>query len=181
MVKYLFSAIIIISIGFLYSGCEEVESDLPVTYSANLNPINNSGVNGSATLILEGNTLQVTIQANGLEPLKDHPQYIRGFPSSAENSTCPPPGADTDGNGIVGIEEGKLFYGGIKLPLDTTTASSNGSLRYEDTFTLGEGNNPELEDLESLTSRAIVLHGMTINGNYEPALPVACGQLVLSK
>lgn len=175
---------IAILISFVFSGCNEVENTLPVNYKINFAPINNSGVDGSATIVLEGNILQVRIEANGLEPLKEHPQHLHGFQGTASNSTCPPSPAfaDTDGDGLVGIEEAKLYYGPIKLSLDTfPTASANGLITYEKSFTLGEGNIPELEELKTLQNRVLVLHGMTIDGTYKPAIPVACGQLRLSE
>ena len=32
-------------------------------------------------------------------------------------------------------------------------------------------------DLADLTDEAIVMHGMTVDGNHVPTLPVACGQI----
>ncbi len=43
-------------------------------------------------------------------------------------------------------------------------------MTYTQTFTLSG-------DLADLTDEAIVLHGMTVTGDYVPTLPVACGEI----
>ncbi|MBZ9729840.1 superoxide dismutase family protein [Salegentibacter sp. JZCK2] len=166
-----------------------------VDYRVNLSELNGSGVSGTAYLSLNGDDLTIKIQASGLEPNMLHPQHIHGLESN-ENGTCPPsdPGseafmaADTDNNGFLSVEEGAPFYGPILLEIyvpidDYPVADENGDIDFERTFTLGElefeeeGEVISLSNLEPLENRTIVLHGLTVDGEYDASLPVACGQI----
>jgi Cu/Zn superoxide dismutase len=136
-----------------------------------LSPLNNSGVTGTATLSLNGNMLTVTIEASGLEPNKEHAQHIHGFMENNRKATCPTIAADTNGDGLVDLGEGAPFYGPVLLNLaPTPTADANGNIYFTQTFTI----SPTLLPLQN---RAIVLHGMTVMGDYWPLLPVACGMI----
>jgi hypothetical protein len=140
-------------------------------YRATLNSLNNSGVMGMAKLTLKGNMLTVKIDATGLEALKSHLQHIHGFTDNKKNSNCPTMAADTNGDGIVDLVEGLPSYGPVLLSLDPTpVADANGEVHYMQTFTI----SPSLLPLQN---RAIVLHGLTVNGVYMPTVPVACGQV----
>lgn len=158
-------------------------------YLAKLMPLNDSGVRGQAILFLEGNELTVRVIATGLEPNMPHPQHIHGF-EDKRNSVCPPESADTDGDGLISLVEGAPFYGPVLLslyePIDEfPVATNSGLIRFERTFTLGEtefeeeGQVISKEDLMPLINRAIVLHGMTVNGEYNPVLPVACAEITM--
>ena len=157
-------------------------------YTVDFGALNNSGVSGSAELTLIGDQLTVKVNAMGLEPNMVHPQHIHGFADNKGNSTCPTPAADTNGDGLVDLVEGLPSYGGVLLelyvPIDEfPVADANGVLTYERTFTLGEtefeeeGELISQSDLSPLQNRTIVLHGMTVNGEYIATLPVACGQI----
>lgn len=145
--------------------------NLKKEYHATLSMLNNSGVMGTAHVSLMGNMLTVTINATGLEANKVHPQHIHGFMENNKNSTCPTMSADTNGDGLVDLVEGLPSYGPVLLTLTPTpTADANGEVNYTQTFTI----DPSLLPLQN---RAIVLHGLTVNGEYMATLPVACGQL----
>ncbi len=164
-------------------------------YSVSLSSMNNSGVSGTASLLLMDNKLTVKIDASGLEANKPHPQHIHGFENDS-NAVCPPsPGeagfaaADTNGDGVIDLVEGLPFYGPVMLelyiPIDEfPVADANGEIHFMRTFELGEvefeeeGEVISLTDLTPLQNRTIVLHGMTFNGEYDATLPVACGQVV---
>lgn len=161
-------------------------------YTVNFNALNGSGVSGSAELTLIGDQLTVKVNATGLEANMVHPQHIHGFAEDKRNSTCPTPAADTNGDGLVDLVEGLPSYGGVLLelyvPIDEfPVADANGVLTYERTFTLGETEFTEEGELISesalspLQNRTIVLHGMTVNGEYIATLPVACGQIKASQ
>lgn len=161
-------------------------------YTADLTMLNQSGVSGTAWITLTRNEITVKIQASGLEPNALHPQHIHGFMENKRNSTCPPPSADTNDDGIIDLGEGAPFYGPILqplyVPIDTyPIADDNGNIDYERTFTLGEtefeaeGEVASYSELRPLQNRTIVLHGMTVNGVYNPFLPVACGQIKSSQ
>ena len=161
-------------------------------YTVDFGALNNSGVSGSAELTLMGDQLTVKVNAIGLEPNRVHPQHIHGFADNKGNSTCPTPAADTNGDGLVDLVEGLPSYGGVLLELyvpvdEFPVADANGVLTYERTFTLGttefdeEGELISQSDLSPLQNRTIVLHGMTVNGEYVATLPVACGQIKASQ
>lgn len=151
-----------------------VESDalnLKQDYVADLSSLNGSGATGKANLTLVGDMLTVRIEASGMTPLEVHPQHIHGFADTKKNSVCPPPSADTNGDGLISVAEGAPFYGAILLPLmPFPTATAAGNVTYERTFKISK-------DLLPLQNRTIVLHGMMVNGVYMPTLPVACGQV----
>lgn len=166
-------------------------SALMRTFTAQLAPLNSSGVSGEATITVENNTLTVNIWADGLEPNMVHPQHIHGFKDNNRNSTCPSPADDRNGDGIVDLVEGLPSYGPVLLELylpvdEFPVADANGRIHYERTFKLGEvefeeeGQVISYADLKPLQNRAIVLHGMTVNGEYIATLPVACGQIMKS-
>lgn len=151
-------------------------------YSVEFGSLNNSGVSGTAELSLEGSTLRVSITATGLDPEMLHPQHIHGFADDKRNSTCPPESADTSGDGLVSVGEGAPFYGGIQLPLimdpenelSFPVADAEGNINFTMTYEYEDGID---SDITPLQNRAIVLHGMSVDGEYMLTLPVACGQI----
>ncbi|WP_324719913.1 hypothetical protein [Salinimicrobium sp. HB62] len=158
-------------------------------YSVDFTALNGSGVSGSAELYLMGDQLTVTVNATGLEPNMVHPQHIHGFTENKGNSQCPTSAADTNDDGLIDLVEGLPSYGGVLLELyvpvdEFPVADANGALTYERTFTLGEtefteeGELISESDLSPLQNRTIVLHGMTVDGEYIATLPVACGQIM---
>ncbi len=141
-------------------------------FKVNLQPLNDSGVSGQAWLILRDGQLTVSIEATGLEANKLHPQHIHGFDQPA-NSTCPTLAADADGDGLISVGEGLPDYGPVLLPLMPFSTAPDGTISYQATF----DDLSVLEPINTLQNRAIVLHGLTVNDDYEPTLPVACGQI----
>lgn len=150
------------------------EDEKGMSYTANLESLNNSGVYATVEITRMGKKkLHVSIRAFGLEVDKPHPQHIHGFDKPVKNATCPTLESDTNGDGIISIGEGVPAFGPIILPLvpfDLVDASGN--IEYEATFTIKSGS------LQPLHNRAIVLHGMTVNNQYIPSLPVACGEII---
>ncbi|MBC5992490.1 hypothetical protein [Pontibacter cellulosilyticus] len=144
--------------------------NLSKTYTADIMALNGSGVMGTATLTLEGDMVTVHIMASGLEPNQLHPQHIHGFMDSNKNAVCPPPSADTDGDGLIELGEGAPFYGPILQPLTPFPTAPNGTINYTRTFEV-------TADMLPLQNNVIVLHGMTVNGQYWATLPVACGEI----
>ena len=143
-----------------------------VKYQVDLAPLNSSGVYGEVELVLKGNKLTIEIEASGLEPDKIHPQHIHGIDKPVKNSTCPGLEADSDADGIISVTEGLPAYGPIILPLapfDLVDAS--GKLEYEASFTINPGTLPPLH------KRVVLIHGMTVNDQYIPSLPIACGEI----
>jgi len=121
---------------------------------------------------LVGDQLTVKIKARGYEANKLHVQHLHGF-ANKQNSVCPTISADTNNDGVVDLAEGLPSYGPIMLNFEPfPTADSNGRVDFSNTYTVN------VSDLGPLENRVIVLHGATVNGTYEPTLPVACGQIV---
>jgi len=137
-------------------------------YQVDLSELNDSGVEGKAVLILKGDTLKVKIHARGLEPNQLHPQHIHGLPGDT-NATCPPPSA-AGPDGVLSLEDGLPFYGGVLLSLEPFQMAENGKVNYHQTFTV-DG------DLLDLSDEVIVLHGGFVGTEYVATLPVACGEI----
>lgn len=176
------------------------------SYSAILNPLNNSNVHGSANLTLDGNLLTVNITATGLEPNQVHPQHIHGLLDSnglPVDSTTPTLAQDTDHDGYIELAEGQVTYGPILLQLTNPPnnvpngfpTAPNGQINYSQTFDLSQqsqfGTEFTRTQLLPLDLREIVIHGETVgavgagtpgevNGTpgYLAVLPVASGEIV---
>ncbi|HKJ87432.1 MAG TPA: hypothetical protein VKA48_02895 [Gammaproteobacteria bacterium] len=114
-----------------------------IPYSANLQPLNGSGVTGTANLNLQGSDLQVKINASGLEPNKVHQQHIHGLfdnQNNPKNSTVPSASADTDGDGYVELQEGASSYGPVILPLKSY-GSGQAANQAQQASQSNQGNN----------------------------------------
>lgn len=166
-------------VGTSANGSDPKAHNIPTrTFVADLSGLNDSGVEGTATISITANELTVHIMASGLEPNMLHPQHIHGFTTNNGNATCPTMADDTNGNGLVELGEGLPSYGPVLLDLQPfPTADASGNIDFTMTYALGEGDMISRKDLMPLQNRAIVLHGMTVDGEYWATLPVACGQL----
>lgn len=154
-----------------------------------------SNVTGKASLKVHGTQVHVKIHVRGLAPNLPHAMHIHGILGDA--NVCPPAAADTSGDGLISLEEGAPFYGPVDTSFttsgDTTAASAlalerfpvadrHGNLNYNRTFTIPQN------ELDSLGSLHIVVHGLALDGNsegpvggydtlFEAVLPVACGTI----
>lgn len=168
-------------------GCENEDTppifnepgDDAQVYKACLTPMNDSGALALAYFRLDGNMLQTTVLASGVEANERHAQHIHGKESG--NATCPPESAAGE-DGLISLEEGLPFYGAPLLALTDESgeypmANASGDYIYERTFMLGEGDLISAADLGPLQDRAVVLHGMTVDGEYWGTLPVACQEI----
>lgn len=157
-------------------------------YTARLQALNDSGARGHAVLLLRGDMLTVRLTVSGVEPRLPHLQHIHGFAGTAE-SQCPPPSADTNGDGLVSVGEGAAFYGpvfvktlstsGAQEPLNlgiAPVANKGGTYTYSYTFQV-DGDALDVAD------ESIVVHGLDLNGDgsysnfMEASLPVLCGEI----
>ena len=155
-------------------------------YRAKMNSLNGSGATGVAKLRLQGDQLDIRIDARGLLPNSVHAQHIHGV----GNSECPPPSA-AGPDGILTTADGLPFYGPIAVSLtnsgDTSPAAglaipimpvadANGEIHYRRTITL------PADVAADLGSFQIVQHGIDVNDNgvydfgagpseLDPALP----------
>ncbi|MET9955064.1 CHRD domain-containing protein [Streptomyces sp. NPDC006339] len=143
------------------------------TYRIALEPLNDSGARGTATLTLDGRQLKVTIDVRGLAPGLPHAQHIHGS-TDGHDHFCPDMSADTNKDGVLTTAEGLPAYGDINISLttkgDTTKASGlavdrmpvadeNGALSYSRTIAVSQAVADHIEDLH------VVQHGIDPNGN----------------
>ncbi|MEX5296331.1 hypothetical protein QYM41_13720 [Kocuria sp. CPCC 205268] len=181
------------------------ESDM-WSSQASLGSLNNSGTTGDVMVDVHGTEATVTMDVSGAaETFMDgpfpHAQHIH----IAAQGMCPPPTADTDGDGVVSTPEGHPFYGMIGASLTTegdTSADSalaverfpgGSAYTYERTLQLDEAT---AESLRNGTA-VVVVHGVDpakmpaaaaekmspLNAELPLAatLPAACGTLTASQ
>jgi len=156
-----------------------------------------SNVTGTAKLDVKGTSVHVVLHLKGLSPNLPHAMHIHG--DLAAQNECPPSlaAADTNGDGLISLEEGAPFYGPIDTSFtetgDTSAASglalerfpvadASGNLNYERTFEIPQNV------IDRLGSLHIVVHGLDEDGNaegpvggydtlFEAVLPVSCGRI----
>ena len=193
--------------------CALASAAIPATawaqvYTGTFTPLNGSGVSGTTTVTLDADakTLNVVIQAIGLEAGVPHVGHIHGLENPAGNpvnSTTPTLAQDTDHDGFVELAEGQVTYGPILLPFGNTDPNLDGIVDFNQTFNLLDPSTyaPGFDifdllgpSLNELQLREIVLHGMTVpagpgagtpgevNGTngFLATLPVASAELVRS-
>lgn len=148
-------------------------------FVAELTPLNGSGVSGRATLVKKGDLLLVNMVVKGYEAGRVHPQHIHGKVVNgvpAGDAVCPPPSADTNGDGLISVQEGLPFYGPVRIPLlpFAQPIRQNGAVSYQQTFDLSA-----FAPLAALDQHVIVLHGLSRTGDpqIDNPLPVACGEI----
>jgi glucose/arabinose dehydrogenase len=159
-------------------------------FEARLTQQNDPNATGEAEQKVEGRQIETRIKSEGLAPDLPHLQHIHAKPEGV--STCPTLQADTDGDGLVTVQEGVPFYGPVRVSLTTrgdTSAASGGAL---DRFPVADDKGridysrefrvpPEVA--EHLGDFAIVQHGVDLNGNgmydnaLEVSLPADCGPI----
>lgn len=139
-------------------------------FRAELGPLNGSGVSGTAIFSQLGRTLRVQVTAAGLQPQQEHAQHVHRLEDGAP-SECPTEVQDENGDGLISDQEGQSVYGPVALELAPfPTADADGDLSFQGTFDIG----PELEPL---SDRVMVVHGLELAGEYDPTVPVACARL----
>lgn len=165
--------------------------------TANITELNDSGVESTAWLTLDGNELTVQIQSSGLLADAPHAQHIH----IGGSNQCPDP--DMEGTGFEGAirtTDAIDSYGAVQVSLtqdgDTSPDSALavdrypvGDEAYSRTFTVSDEVAASLRNGEG----SVVLHGVDHNGNgtydgeqmsdLDPTLPseatdpAACGEL----
>lgn len=136
------------------------------TYEARLEERNGSGVTGTATFTMEGDELQITIAATGLDPNTRVPQHIH------LNASC------DDAGGILLNLDGDLSAAGEAEPSGDAypETGDDGRLTYEASRSVEDlrtalGDQAAAgEDALDLTNRVVNLHGQDMQ-------PIACGEI----
>ena len=107
--------------------------------SADLKPVAGNGVQGSGTAMVEvkGNTITVTMAANGLLPDSPHAAHIH-FAAAARHE-CPTLSDDKNGDGHLTTTEGGPAYGDVVVSLTKTGDTSPKSALAVDRFSTAPG------------------------------------------
>ena len=160
--------------------------------TAKLSPIPLNGVNasGTASVKVTGNTISVTMAANGLLADQPHAAHIH-FGADARHE-CPIAGDDTNKDGHLNTTEGGPAYGPVVVSLTTTGDTSPASVLAVERFNTAPGGKltyqrgditvkPEVAAAVVAGQAVVVIHGVDYNGNgkydgdtksdLNPALP----------
>ena len=147
--------------------------------SANLKPVAGNGVDGSGTAMVEvtGNSITVTMAANGLLPDNPHAAHIH-FGAEARHE-CPALSDDTNGDGHLNTTEGGPAYGDIVVSLTKTGDTSPKSGLAIDRFDTAPGGKltyqrgsitvpSDVATAISAGQSVVVIHGVDYNkdGKY---------------
>jgi hypothetical protein len=132
-----------------------------------LEPLNRSGVHGTARLLVEGSRVSVVAAAAGASPGHLHMQHIHV--PEATDGQCPTAALDADGDGIVTLEEGAPAYGAPAVSLEPFPEPEGPTFRYTNSVPAPPGL--------ALDRGVVVLHGRRVGRKYDPLLPIACGTI----
>lgn len=80
-------------------------------YTVQLSPSNGSGVSGTATFAVDGNTVGAFVQAFGLAPGISHEMHLHA------GVRCPTPGDDQNGDGFIDAPEAEALTSPPLVPL----------------------------------------------------------------
>ena len=153
-------------------------TDSPTVVRAHLDPLNNSGITGTAKVTFQGDDAHVSIDAYGLAPNLPHAEHIH-FGMEARHE-CPTFKDDTDLDFRLNTTEGLPAYGPIKKSLttrgDTSPASAlavdrfptapGGVIHYDRTIKIGSA---KLMRAIEAGKTVLVVHGIDYNkdGAYD--------------
>lgn len=173
---------------------------------AQLQELNGSQASGSASVDVEGNTLTVTMAAQGL--LADQPHAAHIHFGAAARHECPVAGDDSDNNGKINTTEGQPAYGPVVVSLTKTGDTSADSVLAVNRFDTAPGGKISYQrgsiQVDAAVATAVssgqavvVVHGVDYNdsGKYDgqaksdldPSLPTEatdpaiCGVLSASQ
>jgi Ca2+-binding RTX toxin-like protein len=173
------------------SGTSQVLAAGSPTWVANLTPMNNSGVSGTATMSLSGGQLTVNLDLTGLTANQPHQAHIHGSSAggqAVQSIVAPPTTADANNDGTVSQAEAQATAGPPILDLTGATGdqgtTSNGHLQLTQSFDLNGATSPTAAgttptDLFPLAMRSIEVHGGNTPGTttFDATLPVAAAQI----
>jgi len=182
------------------NGSDLLLADGAQSWTGTLSAVNGSGVAGTVTATLDGNQLQVQVQATGLEPNQTHAAHIHGPTGQGgvpTDSTLATTLQDTDLDGFVELAEARATQGPPLVNLTVANgrfpvADSGGTLNFTSTIDLSDLPQQQLDQMFPLDLRTVELHGLTVtaqdgsltggevNGTagYKAVLPVAGAELV---
>lgn len=154
------------ALALLAGGCGLFGGDDDGSYQAELEPLNDSGAEGSVTIEVDGDAMTVAVATTGMSPGLPHAQHLH----LGGDGECPSPD-DTGDDEVVSTVDGQPFYGEIAVSLTTEgdvgpdsglaverfpVAGDDGAVAYSRTIQLPDGF--EAEDLEDVV---VVQHGIS--------------------
>jgi hypothetical protein len=177
-------------------------------YVAKINPLNASKIgsapSGTASLTIDGDTLTIVVDGEGLPPDMMHLQHYHGFPDGKQ-AKCPTADADTNGDGYVDLIETEAAAGTtmvpfhahpatLEIPSDTyPSAGSHGASHYKQTESVAALKKALSEKFSgaglALDKRVVFLHGVPETATLpqsvqslpgvpaQVTLPIACGEI----
>jgi hypothetical protein len=151
-------------------------------YRVELEPLNGSGVRGSGTVVRISNggfgpfVARFSLSVAGLESGRPHSISIDNRPYLFPPGECPPASAAADdpspsglGDDIISAGEAARYTGGTVYELPPVrTRGRLGFVRG-----LFRGTNDPRDSLGD----ALLVRGLTVHGQYEATVPVACSRL----
>lgn len=139
-------AVVVAFTAWLLAACGDDSSSS--SYSAELRPLNSSGVEGKARFEVKDGRIEVTIDASGLAGNRIHEQQL-----------------------VTGGDDGEPCGGSTMLDLDPyPTVGDDGKLSYEHAVEVDP-------DKVKLSDASLAIYGKEVRGRYRPEVPVACGKL----
>lgn len=150
--------------------------DEPQRFTAQLRPLNDSGVEGAVELVpREKDLLEIHIDATALTPNRVHQQQIHGFVDGERDAQCP----DDEGDGLLAPDEAQDSYGEVIQDLAPyPTVGAQGKVDWDLTVPV------DPEKLRPLSDQVVVLYGKMAEREstdagtiYRRQLPVACGAI----
>lgn len=167
------------------------------TYRATFAPLNahlGGDVDGTATVVVKGDTFTAKVMVNGAAGSMNHGQSIHVA------SECPTLSSDMNNDGVVDAAEGKASYGAVMVPLNYALENGNTVYPMADfagnySFVKEVSLNSMMEKLKlnaglNVENKVVVIYGVAataevpetaavIDGQTRQAsLPVACGSFV---
>ncbi|SRR6266540_1257429 len=164
------AAAVLVTLGMMTAGPPAGAAPPGFRYSVQLAPLNGSTVTGTVTLTLEGDMLVADFDVMGLEANRTHLRHIHGHPDD-HNATCPGLDRDSNGDGFISFAEGLPDYGPVQHNFGNFDTGADGTVHE----TIAYQVDPAA--FSPLQNRAVVFHGLTVNGVYDVSLPVACAQV----
>lgn len=180
--------------------------DSDATYVASIHAMNSnvtgSEAAGEARLVVNGDQLTITVNMHGTPGDTIHWQHFHGF-KTGEAASCPQPGADANGDGIVDLIETHGASGHTMVPFDANPAAmdvahgdypkanADGSYSYTQTVSLSELQTSFSTAFDGqqldLGKRVIYIHGVPADTALpdsvaslgpipaQVTIPIACG------
>jgi hypothetical protein len=186
----------------------DTNSQSPTVYVAHLAPMNSKvtglETTGEASFTITGDSLRISVKAEGLPPDMMHLQHFHGFKDNRD-ATCPTEAADVNHDGIVDLIETEPTSGTMMVPFhddpvsmeivrDTyPKAGADGTFQYQKTVSLkdlGAAFAKAFGDKElDLDRRVVFIHGILPSTKLpasaaslgtipaQVTLPIACGEI----